>query len=191
MHSCLESSWPLSVLHWKKGFQQVPATGRRPFIRSRSCLHNVTWIEPYIDGLSSRDPRPHPQLPWIRYSSPQKVLRKPSITLSTRRTLPIFSYSPYDKLIRRKFPTCQFHWSPFQTPIHRPLYSQPWNFCQLWPRYRNPIGGSIYHLTQSFGIEGDNARSPSKLAWLGGTAWELPSDFSGLPSLAVYAGRVP
>ena len=32
VHSCLESSWPLSVLHWKKGFQQVPATGRRPFI---------------------------------------------------------------------------------------------------------------------------------------------------------------
>src|SRR6266498_3017030 len=47
-----------------------------------------------INGTSSRDPRPHPQLSSIRSSSPQSMLGKPLVTLTTRRTVPLFSFSP-------------------------------------------------------------------------------------------------
>ena len=65
----------------------------------------------YIDGPSSRAPRPHSQLSSIRSRSPQNMLEKPSITLSTRRTLPLFSYSPQNKRFRKMFQSsgCRSH----------------------------------------------------------------------------------
>ena len=60
----------------------------------RSIRGRPSSQSPNIYGLASRDRWLHPQLPAIRPRNPQNMLRKLSVTLSSRRTLPLFSYYP-------------------------------------------------------------------------------------------------